>query len=196
MSSIHSTIVRTVRVGALPLGLLLSACAWVPAVPGWLQPGHEVQALVDAEPRELRVAVKLPRPLQPLPDATALTLRFTPRAAEVTERRESLPLVLVNEGRTLRVGGLPSAEPGYLWFLFKLTSAGEAELAVLQSEIRATEAFEQRYRGVELDVDTAVRDARPGQTFSLSVWLQLDAAGDFRALARDRERRFEPKPSG
>lgn len=186
------------RIAAYPMAVLAaallpvlpSACAWGPAASLWPFPERGVESVLHVEPRELRVAIELPRPLQPRPRATSLAFEFDSRAEAEPDDVLRLPLVLVNEGRTLRAGGLASARPGYLWYLFKLTSDGEARLAERQAAIRADrEGFERRYRRVRLDVDTAVRDALPGQAFAYSVWLQRRLNEAFTPLFQNREAR-------
>lgn len=178
---------------AVAVTLAIGFCSGCAVAPDWLR-DQGARTLRQAEPRELRVAVELPRPLQPRPNATSLEFELVPRDGAVSHKVR-LPLVLVNEGRTLRAGGLASARSGYFWYLFKLTSDGEAGLADLQVGLRADpEAFHRQYRRVGLAVRTAVRDAQPGQVFSHSVWLQPRVTDEFRALVRDREMRHEAEP--
>lgn len=178
--------------GALVALAMASSCGYVPFKSLLSSRHFSLNDIVAMDPQELRLAVKLPRPLQPRPSATSLTLAFEPRSRRGEERREQFPLVLVNEGRTVRAGALPTAEPGYLWYLFKLAPSAEAAFGQLQADIsKGKDRFANLYRDVRLEVDLAVRDAAAGQGIELSIWLQPDFSEDFQPIIRQRETSFD-----
>lgn len=154
--------------GLLGLVLMLQGCAGMPLAKLWPFQRSDTPGLARAEPEQVRVALRLPLPARPRPDGATLVLRLS--GGEHEPQTARLAMTLVNEGRIVRVGGLPSAGPGYWWYLFKLTSAAEDELQALQSgQSDGTPGHE----GVEYEVAVAYENVAAGQSLSRNIRLQL-----------------------
>ncbi len=154
--------------GLLGLLLVLQGCAGMPLEKLWPFQRADTSGLARAEPEQVRAALRLPLPARPRPDGATLVLHLS--GGERDPQTTRLPMTLVNEGRVVRVGGLPSAGPGYWWYLFKLTSAAEDELQTLQSRLSdGTPGHED----VEYEVAVAFENVAAGQSLSRSIRLQL-----------------------
>lgn len=188
-----------VRSSAIPGAALLAitatlaACVGRPWLALWPLGSYDVDEIERAAPAELRVAINLPRPLQPRSGATSLTMRLESSGGDTADRELRLPLTLVSQGDTVRARRLRVADPGYMWHLFKLTPRGERALRSLQREIdRSNGDFARRFRRVTLHVDTTIQDVAPGQTYAMSVWVQMDTEIDFELLWEDRRVQGQP----
>lgn len=154
--------------GLLGMVLLLQGCAGTPLEKLWPFQRSGTSGLARAEPEQVRAALRLPLPARPRPDGATLVLHLS--GGERGPRTTRLAMTLVNEGRIVRVGGLPSAGPGYWWYLFKLTSAAEDELQTLQSRLADGSPGPD---SVEYEVAVAYENVAAGQSLSRSIRLQL-----------------------
>lgn len=171
--------VITVKRAAVLLGLALAlhGCAALPQALERLWPlgGSDTSDLTRADPSAVRMALKLPLPARPEPRGADLVVRVSGGDREPVATR--LPMTLVNEGRTVRADDLPSAGPGYWWYLFKLTSSAERDLGALQS--RHSAAGDPDHDRVEFSVELAYENVGAGQSVSRSILLQLSGSDDF-----------------
>lgn len=172
------TILR--RAAVLPvLALLLQGCAAIPLDRFWPLPGGDPSDITRADPPAIRLAVKLPLPARPEPEGVTLVVALAGFDRDAAANR--LAMTLVNEGRTVRADELPSAGPGYRWYLFKLTPAAERELGTLQS--RVSGRGEPEHERAEFSAELAYENVSPGQTVNRSILLQLARGEDFFTLA-------------
>lgn len=168
--------IASLRRGIACLALLaLVACASTPMetlrrLQGWVP-----SDLARAEPAQVRVALKLPLPARPEPDGAELAVKLD--GGDVAPERTPLAMTLVNEGRTVRAGSLPTAEPGYWWYLFKLTPAAEDALRALQ--LRTSDAGHDT---LGFRVSVAYANVGPGQSLSREIRLQLAEETGFHGL--------------
>jgi hypothetical protein len=173
------SIVVTVRRAAvlLVLALALHGCAVLPQTLERLWPlgGSDPSELTRADPSAVRMALKLPLPARPEPQGATLVALVSGGDREPVSTR--LPMTLVNEGRTVRADALPSADPGYWWYLFKLTSSAERDLESFQSRLSA--AGDSGRDRVEFSVDLAYENIGAGRSVSRSVLLKLSERDAF-----------------
>lgn len=170
--------------GLLAVAPLLAGCATsTPITTMWRLYGFGPDDVVDVRPQSVRVAVKLPRPAHPAPEDAMLELAFEPDADTGRPTNHRLPMVLVNEGRTVRAAALPSAEPGYRWFLFKLTPSAENALERVQKAL--SPAGGGSSGSVAISVSNGYANAVPGQELTRSVWIQLSEEDGFFPLVED-----------
>lgn len=169
----------TVQRGAvlLALALALNGCAVLPQTLERLWPlgGSDPSKLTRADPSAVRMALKLPLPARPEPQGATLVAHLSGGDREPVSAR--LPMTLVNEGRTVRADALPSADPGYSWYLFKLTSSAERELESFQSRLSA--AGDPDHNRVEFSVELAYENIGTGQSVSRSILLQFSERDEF-----------------
>lgn len=161
----------------LVLALSLHGCAALPQTLERLWPlgGSDPSELTRADPSAVRMAVKLPLPARPEPRGATLVVRLSGGDRQPVATR--LPMTLVNEGRTVRTDDLPSADPGYWWYLFKLTSSAERDFKVLQSRLSAGDTA--GHDRVEFSAKLAYENIGDGQSVSRRILLQLSDRDEF-----------------
>lgn len=161
----------------LALSLALHGCTVLPQTLERLWPlgGSDPSQLTRADPSAVRMALKLPLPARPEPRGATLVARLSGGNREPVATR--LPMTLVNEGRTVRADALPSADPGYWWYLFKLTSSAEHDLESFQSRLSA--AGDPEHNRVAFSVELAYENVGAGQSVSRTILLQLSERDDF-----------------
>lgn len=168
------------RNGAVLVGLALvvHGCAISPFEGLWPFHRPDPSSLSRAEPEQVRVALSLPQPARPRADGVTLVVRLSgaDRSPSVTR----LAMTLVNEGRIVRADRLPTADPGYSWYLFKLTPTAENELRALQ--LRLPGHDELGYDEVAYSAEVAYENVGSGQSLNRSIRLQLADAEGFITL--------------
>lgn len=161
------------------LALLLHGCAGTPFERWWPFQLPDPSGLSRAQPEQVRVALKLPLPARPRQDGATLVVRLS--GANRGGAVNRFAMTLVNEGRTVRADRLPTADPGYRWYLFKLTPTAEDQLDALQSRMRGRDG--PGYDQVDYTVALAYQNVGAGQSVSRSVRLQLADNEGFFTLA-------------
>ncbi len=177
---LRPTVPPAIRRAAVLVGLtvVLYGCAGTPFERLWPFQQLDPSGLTRAEPDRVRAAIKLPLPARPRQDGATLVLRLSGGERSATTVR--LAMTLVNEGRTVRADRLPSAEPGYWWYLFKLTSAAENELEALQS--RLSDGTDPGVERVEYEVVVVYENVAAGQSVNRDIRLQLTREEGFFTL--------------
>lgn len=161
------------------LALLLHGCAGIPLERLWPFQQPDPSGLSRAQPEQVRVALKLPLPARPRQDGATLVVRLS--GGNRSEAVTRFAMTLVNEGRTVRADRLPTADPGYRWYLFKLTPTAEDQLRALQARMPGQDGPD--YEQVKYSVRLAYQNVSAGQSVSRSIHLQLADNEGFFTLA-------------
>lgn len=169
---------RRCAVVLVGLVVLCAGCSTTQVRELWERFGFGRPAVVELKPSAIRAAVKLPRPARPSAEGAALRLEVGGDGE--TQR---FAMVMVNEGRAVRAESLPEAEPGYSWYVFKLTPAAEERLDGLQAEL-ADSGGEDARTGV-IEVRNQYSNAIPGQQLTRGVWIQLSREDGFFPLVEN-----------
>lgn len=165
------------------LALLVTGCTLAPFEELWQRYGFGQPEVSRLQPAAVRAAIKLPLPVRPRPEGAALVLELPAPEADRQAREHRFAMALVNEGPTVRAEGLPTADPGYNWYLFKLTPSAEDELARTQAEY-----LEPTPRAIDTGAILVINEFQnttAGQEVSRSVWVYLSDDRGFFPLVRD-----------
>lgn len=165
--------------------LVMGCAANAPIGNFWRLYGFGSDDVVRMDPEAIRAAIKLPLPVQPRAEDAMLRLEFEPDGEADRRTEHEFPMVLVNQGRTVRARGLLSAEPGYNWYLFKLKPAAESELSRVQAELAGSDG--ESSGAVKISVVNRFDNAVPGQQLSRSVWIQFSEDEGFIALVDEEK---------
>ena len=152
--------------------VLLSGCSSIPLLTMWKLHSFGPQEVKALDPATIRVAIKLPTKLEFEPEKTTLDIELKPKDMQVQPLHERANLVLLSKGAEISAG-VPAAEPGYIWYLLKLSLGGISSFKDFQH--RLTPDIKQRYKSITLNVNwsTPNFDAFRSTAYLLTVWLRL-----------------------